>query len=81
METYFWKLKYHNYYSDSDNEITTYGAVGAESYTDAVNKLECRYPITAIDEIEIYEAFYGGGFVFFNSEEEWKKQLQEHKSD
>lgn len=76
METYFWKLKYYNDYTKYDE--TSYGAVGAESYADAVSKLEYRFPKTAIDKIEIYNAFCCDGFVFFDSEEEWKKQLQEH---
>lgn len=77
METYFWKLKYYNDYSDDDK--IAYGAIGAESYADAVSKLEYRFPKTAINKIEIYDALCCGGFVFFDSEEEWKKQLQEHR--
>lgn len=81
METYFWKLKYYNDFSEDDRIAFAYGAVGAESYADAVSKLEYRFPKTAIDEIEIYDAFCCNGFVFFNSEEEWKRQLQEHRDD
>ena len=78
METYFWKLKHYNDYSETDE--TSYGAIGAESYTDAVSKLEHRFPKTVIDKVEIYRVFYCDGFIFFDSEEEWEKQLQSHKS-
>ena len=80
IDTYFWKIKYWN--DDSiDAPKVCCGTVGAESYGDAVCKVEKRFGgHSNINEIVIYESDFCDGFTFFEENEKlWNHLLKSHK--
>ena len=71
VDTYFCKIEYWSGYDYEDR--TSYCAIGASSYKEAVERIERRFP--NITKLEIQDGILFDGFVFFDTEEEFRKAI------
>lgn len=72
MDTYLFKIDWYDDYDDDDH--TSYGAIGGESFADVAEKISKRF--RNIDSILMRRLFCFDGFVFME-QDEWERRNKE----
>lgn len=76
METYLFRLKHYNIHDDRTYEF--FGTIGAESYGEAMSRIDKRF--RNIETVFLRQTWFNDGFTFLNPDE-WRRLMDEEDMD